>query len=121
MGRIVKDGSGWRLGWESEATEYQGLVGTDDWVIELTGAELDDFCCLLGQLDRTMREMAFELMDQEKIVCEAESDLMWMEVEGYPSAYTVRFILNQGRRCEGCWLPQAVPGLVEAVHSLKVF
>ncbi len=121
MERVVKKGSGWRLGWNPEAADYQGLVGGDNWAIELTEAELDDFCRLLGQLAQTMSLMASELMDEEKIACEAESDLLWMEVEGYPSAYTLRFILSAGRRCEGRWLAQAVPGLIQAAQSLKVF
>ncbi|HBB35023.1 MAG TPA: DUF1818 domain-containing protein [Cyanobacteria bacterium UBA8803] len=121
MERIVKNGLGWRLGWAPQATEYQGLVGTDDWAIELTGAELDDFCRLLTQLAQTMKDMSSELMDEEKIACEAESDLIWMQVEGYPDAYALRFILNSGRRCEGSWLPEAVPGLLQAAYSLKVF
>ena len=120
MERIVKNGSGWRLGWQPDAIDYQGLVGTDDWAIELTIAELDDFCRLLAQLAETMRNIASELMAEEKIACEAESDLMWMEVEGYPSAYSLRLILNQGRRCQGYWLPEALPGLVQAAQSLKV-
>ncbi len=121
MERLVKNGSGWRLGWNPKAADYQGLVGGDDWAIELTEAELDDFCRLLGQLAQTMSQMANELMDEEKIACEAESDLLWMEVEGYPHIYTLRFILNTGRRCEGNWLAQAVPGLVQAAQTLKVF
>jgi hypothetical protein len=121
MERLVKNGSGWRLGWNPQAADYQGLVGGDDWAIELTEAELDDFCRLLGQLAQTMSQMASELMDEEKITCEAESDLLWMEVEGYPSSYTLRFILNTGRRCEGSWFAQSVPGLVQAAQTLKVF
>lgn len=121
MERVVKTGSGWRLGWNPQATDYQGLVGGEDWAIELTEAELEDFCRLLGQLAQTMSHMADELMDEEKIICEADSDLLWMEVEGYPQAYSLRFILNTGRRCEGNWLAQAVPGLVAAAQSLKVF
>jgi hypothetical protein len=121
MERLIKTGQGWRLGWKPDVAEYQGLVGGDDWAIELTEAELNDFCRLLAQLAQTMNQMASELMDQEKITCEAESDLLWMEVEGYPSAYTLRFILNAGRRCEGGWPTPAVPGLVQAAQSLKVF
>lgn len=121
MERLLKNGPGWRLGWNSQSVDYQGLVGTDDWAIELTEAELDDFCRLLGQLSQTMSQMASELMDEEKIACEAESNLLWMEVEGYPHAYTLRLILNTGRRCEGSWLKEAVPGLVQAADSLKVF
>ena len=121
MERLLKTGSGWRLGWNPKAADYQGLVGGDDWAIELTEAELDDFCRLVEQLAQTMNQMSHELMDEEKIRCEAESNLLWMEVEGYPHAYTLRFILNTGRRCEGSWLAQAVPGLVQAVQLLKVF
>ena len=121
MERLIKNGSGWRLGWDPQALEYQGLVGGDDWAIELTEAELNDFCRLLAQLAQTMNQMASELMDEEKIACEAESDLIWMEVEGYPDSYLLRFILNTGRRCEGSWLASAVPNLVQAAESLKVF
>jgi len=120
MERLIKNGLGWRLGWNPKATDYQGLVGGDDWAIELTEAELDDFCRLLAQLAQTMSQMASELMESEKITCEAESDLLWMEVAGVPSTYTLHFILNTGRRCEGSWLPPAVPGLVQAAQSLKV-
>lgn len=121
MERLLKTGLGWRLGWNPKATDYQGLVGGDDWAIELTDAELNDFCRLAEQLAETMNQMVSELMDEEKISCEAESDLLWMEVEGYPHAYTLRFILNTGRRGEGSWLSEAVPGLVQAAQSLKVF
>ncbi|NEO33051.1 MAG: DUF1818 family protein [Symploca sp. SIO3C6] len=121
MERIIKDGSGWRLGWDSQASEYQGLVAGDGWAIELTEAELDDFCRLLSQLAQTMSEMATELMDEEKITCEAESNLLWMEVEGYPEEYSLRFILNTGRCCEGSWPAPAVKSLLQGAWSLKVF
>ena len=42
-------------------------------------------------------------MDEEKIAIEAESDLLWVQVEGYPEAYSVQLILNAGRRGEGFW------------------
>ena len=119
--KIVKSGSGWRIGWDREAKEYQGLVGSDDWAIELTEAELADFCRLLTQLSTTMNQMATELMDEERITCEAETDLLWMEVEGCPHSYSLRLILNQGRRCEGHWQWEAVQGLRAAIETLKVF
>jgi len=34
---------GWRIGWNPNAAEFKGLVGTDDWAIELTETELNDF------------------------------------------------------------------------------
>jgi hypothetical protein len=121
MERVLKQGRGWRIGWNPSADLYQGLVGSDDWAIELTEAELKDFCRLLSQLAQTMNQMAQELMAEERIACEAESDLLWLEVEGYPQAYSLRLILNQGRRSEGNWSGNAVPELVQAVSSLKFF
>ena len=116
MERLIKSGSGWRIGWNPNATEFKGLVGGDDWAIEL-----NDFCRLLGQLGESMSQLKSELMDEEKIACEVESNLLWMEVEGYPHAYNLHLILNTGRRGEGSWAASAVPGLVQAAQILKIF
>ena len=121
MERVVKSGAGWRIGWNPNKSEFIGLVGADDWAIELTEAELSDFCRLSRQLVETMIHLASELMPEEKIACEAESDLLWLEVEGLPHAYTLRLILNTGRCAEGSWTTDAVPGLVQAAQMLKVF
>lgn len=121
MERILKSGSGWRVGWDSSATEFKGLVGSDRWALELTEAEFNDFCRLLIQLVETMTQMSRELMDEEKIACEAETDLLWLQVEGYPHSYSLQLILNTGRRGEGYWSPKAVPGLIKATKILKVF
>jgi len=119
--RQLKRGVGWRLGWNPEAVEFQGLVGGDEWAIELTEAELNDFCRLVAQLAHTMSQMANELMDEEKINCEVESDRIWLEAEGYPHSYTLRMLLLKGRRGEGSWLSTAVPELIAASQVLRVF
>jgi hypothetical protein len=119
--RVLKKGNGWRIGVNPAAAEFKGLVGTDDWAVELTEAELNDFCRLLAQLAETMQQMASELMDEEKIACEAESNLIWMEVEGYPHAYSLRFIVNSGRCVEGKWNCAAIPDLIQAAAMLNVF
>ena len=121
MERVIKSGLGWRIGWNPDAAEFKGLVGTDDWAIELTEAELNEFCRLFTQLADTMKHLATELMDEEKIACEAESDLLWMEVAGYAHAYNLRFILNTGRGTEGKWEAGAVSELLPAIGMLKVF
>ncbi|NJO41412.1 MAG: DUF1818 family protein [Cyanobacteria bacterium CRU_2_1] len=121
MARQLKTGDGWRLGWDQDAAEFRGLVGGEQWAIELTEPELDDFCRLIGQLANTMRQMQQELMDEERICCEAESDLLWLEAEGYPQTYRLRMILLTGRRGEGSWSETAVPDLLQAAQLLKVF
>ncbi len=121
MERLIKNGDGWRIGWNASAEKYQGLVGAEDWAIELTAAELNDFSCLLNQLIDTMNQMKSELMEEERIACEAETELLWMEVEGYPHAYTLRLILNSDRRCEGNWGVGIATELAAALQTLKVF
>lgn len=116
---ILKQGEGWRVGWNPEAKDYQGLVGTEAWAIELTTEELGDFCRLLGQVAEAMAQMAQELMAEERIACEVESDLLWLEGEGYPHAYSLRLILREGRRCEGNWAAAAVPELVQVARLLE--
>ncbi len=119
--RLVKEGQGWRLGWDPDAAIHRGLVGGADWAFELTEPELDDFCRLLGQLADTMAAMAAELMEEERLCCEAESECLWLEAEGFPTSYGIRLILSQGRGAEGAWAAAAVPGLLGAARALKTF
>ncbi|MBW4517337.1 MAG: DUF1818 family protein [Timaviella obliquedivisa GSE-PSE-MK23-08B] len=121
MPRQLKSGSGWRLGWDDEAIAFQGLIGGDGWAIELTAAELEDFCKLLTQLAETLRQVSQDLMREERISCEVESELIWLEAEGYPQDYDLRLIVLTGRRGEGFWNASAVSELLQATQVLKVF
>jgi hypothetical protein len=118
---MIKSGVGWRLGWDPDADAFKGLVGSDDWALELTAVELEDFCRLLNQLVEMVVQMSSELMAEETIACEAESDRLWLEVEGYPHAYRLHLMLLTGRRSEGHWAATAVPALAQAAKSLDVF
>jgi hypothetical protein len=115
--RVLRSGPGWRLGWDPTAPEYQALLGTDDWSIELTASEFQDFRHLAAQLAATMMAMAAELMDEEALTCAAETTSLWLEVEGFPQAYSLRFILQSGRQAEGAWASAAVPELLAALQS----
>jgi hypothetical protein len=119
--RVFKEADGWRIGFNPNPATYQGLIGGQDWAIELTLAEWQDFCRLVSQLSETMQAIATELMDEEKITCEAESELMWLEVTGYPQSYSLRFILNQGRCCEGQWPPGVVKDFIQSLQTLTFF
>jgi hypothetical protein len=114
----MQSGDGWRIGWHPQNTKYKGLIGADDWAIELTEAELTDFHRLLNRLVKTMTQMKAELMEQERICCEAETLLLWIEVEGYPDSYSLRLILNSDRRCEGNWKEGIAPQLLDAIDLL---
>jgi hypothetical protein len=121
MPRQLKSGTGWRIGWDSDAELYRGLVGGEGWAIELTEAEFAEFCRLVDQLANTMNQMSHELMDEERISCEVESDLIWVEAEGYPQFYELHFMVLTGRQAEGSWSVAASSHLVQAIHMLDVF
>lgn len=121
MARRIKSGEGWRIGWDDEAEVYRGLLGGEQWSLELTQPELDDFCRLALRLDAEIQHIAQELMDAEKLTCEAESDLLWLEADGYAQSYSLRFILLTGRQGEGNWPESAVSGLLQALQTLYVF
>ncbi len=119
--KILKSGTGWRLGWRPAVFDYPGLVGSDDWAVELTAAELADFCRLAQQLSQTMADLTNELMAEEKIDCEVESDLLWLQAAGYAHSYSLRLLLNSGRQAEGNWAAAAVPELIAATVTLGLF
>jgi hypothetical protein len=121
MAKHLRQGNGWRLGWDSESVDFQGLIGGNDWALELTPAEFQDFCYFSTQLSQAIAQMSTELMDEEAIACEAASDLLWMEVRGYPQHYSLSFILLSGRRGEGQWAAETVPSLLQAIQTLNVF
>lgn len=121
MERFLKSGCGWRLGWRPDAPVFQGLVGGNDWAIELTAAEFEDFCRLARQLAQTLQQMAQELMDEERIACEAESEWLWLEAEGYPQAFSLRLIVLTGRQAEGNWPDTATPELIRTLDVLQFF
>jgi hypothetical protein len=118
MSRLLKKGQGWRVGWNSEGKTYQGLIGSESWAIELTAKEFQEFYRLLRQLTDSIDLIATELMDEEKITIEAESDLMWLEVEGFFDCYSLRLILHQNRCCEGNWSVGIAPELVLAMQRI---
>ncbi|MEL6160117.1 MAG: DUF1818 family protein [Cyanobacteria bacterium J06623_5] len=117
MPRKLLSGQGWRLGWDPEAEQFCGLLGGECWAVELTAVELRDFCNAAQSLGRTMAAMSEQLMAEERLTCEQETETVWLEAEGLPSQYSLRFILLTGRRGEGEWPATALPGLLEAAEK----
>lgn len=116
---MLKKGIGWRIGWREEVEIYKGLIGSEEWAFELKAEEMEDFCRLLEQLAENIAQIAEYLMEEEKISCEVESELIWLEAEGFADNYSLRVIVLKNRSCEGNWLSTAVPELMEAIKSLN--
>jgi Domain of unknown function (DUF1818) len=120
--KIIKSGENWRIGWDSNATnEYNYLIGGENWAFELTTAEITDFYHLLSQLIETMQQISTELMEEETITIDAETDLLWMQIEGYPHDYNLYFIIHSPRRTEGNFPSIVIPHLMQALQMLQVF
>ena len=117
MNRHIRSGNGWRLGWNPTAAEFTGLVAGDTWAVELTPSELNDFCRLARQLGKTMTDMASQLMDEERLTCEQETTTVWLEADGFPQSFGLRFILLTGRKSEGEWPADAAKELLAALSS----
>ncbi len=121
MARFLREGTGWRLGWNPDAALFQGLVGGDRWAVELTAAEFEDFCRGAQTLATSLAAIAAELMDEERVACEQETERVWMEAEGFPQSFSLRFILLTGRNVEGEWPPAATQELLQAIPHLQLF
>ncbi len=118
MIRNVIEGEGWRVGWNPNADSFCGLLAGQSWALELTAEEFKDFCRLARELASTMSAMTEQLMDEERLSCEQETETIWIEAEGFPSRYNLRFILLTGRKCEGEWPAEAVLQLITALNRL---
>jgi hypothetical protein len=118
MGRSLRQGPGWRVGWNPEAEVYQALVGDDHWAVELTSHELADLRRLSNQLVSSLQSIADELMEEESIELEAESEHIWVALEGLANRYSLRFILLGDRGSEGGWNEAATAGVLQALAGI---
>ena len=118
---MLREGMGWRLGWDDKRDNFQALVGGEHWALELTQEEFEALRRLAKQLAETMTSMATELMPDEHITCEQETPLLWMEAEGFPHSYGLRFILLNGRGGEGAWPAAIVPDVLDGLARINIF
>lgn len=121
MMAMLREGPGWRLGWDDERDCFKALIGGEHWALELTQDEFETLRRLAQQLAQTMASMAVELMPDEHITCEQETPQLWMEAEGFHHSYGLRFILLNGRGAEGAWPPEVVPALLDGLARINVF
>ncbi len=115
MTRQIRSGDGWRLGWNPNADSFHGLLAGHHWALELTATEFKDFCRAAQKLSKEMTAMAELLMDEERLTCEQETETIWLEADGLPTCYSLRFILLTGRRGEGEWPALVVPHVLSAI------
>ncbi len=118
MSKQLLRGTGWRIGCFPQVHPFSGLVGGDNWAIELTQTELEEFCNLCVQLLQSVQQTEAELSDRESLTCTAETENICLEVSGYPGNFRLSLQLHTGRRAEGMWDNDALNQLVEAITKI---
>ena len=121
MTALLKEGSGWRVGWDESRPTFKALVAGQHWALELTQDEFGSMKSLATQLAETMAAMAADLMPDEQITLEQENQYLWMEADGFHHSYSLRFILLTGRGCEGGWPASVIPELLHGLEHINVF
>ena len=119
MTKYLLSGEGWRLGYSPDAEIFVGLVGAENWAIELNQQEFQNFCRISIQLTETMAAMQSELSEEETLTCSAQTDDIYMEASGLGDHFTIHLQLLNGRRGEGIWSNQAISELLEAVKQMS--
>lgn len=121
MTALLREGSGWRLGWDKERPTFKALVAGEHWALELTQDEFKSLHRLAQQLAATMKSIAGTLMPNEWITLEQETQYLWMEADGFHHSYSLRFILLTGRGGEGTWPPAVVPNILDELDRISIF
>lgn len=114
----VQEGPGWRLCLDLGRGSFPVLIGGDGWAIELQAEEaraLADGCCKLAN---ELAALADRLMPEEQLTLELERGPLWLELEGHPQAWRLRFVLTPGpaaRGVEAGWSAAASQAVVAAL------
>ena len=117
--RPLRVGAGWRVGVKSTADTYCALVGGDRWAVELTMAEWSDFCRAIRQIEAALASLSEQLMEGESVTLEQETERLLTVATGKPPKLELYLQLRDERNAEGYWLPDALPGLFEAIRQLQ--
>lgn len=104
-------GSGWRWGWNGE----RGLIGGEDWAMELSPEEWWDWCRRCDQIWSTWQTLQAHLMPGENLTLEQHSPLLTLILTGSSEQMTLYVQLHTGRVAEGQWQGAAVYSLLASV------
>lgn len=118
--RLLREGSGWRLGHDPDRQPHSVLIGGATWATELSPAEAEGLTGLLRRLVDQHGALADQLMAEEAIVISAEEGDWWLELEGDREAWSLRFVLagsGSGRGVEGQWPAPAAMAMAQALLS----
>ncbi|NJK64389.1 MAG: DUF1818 family protein [Synechococcaceae cyanobacterium SM2_3_1] len=110
-------GEGWRIGYQPQQQPYSALVGSDQWALELTEREWQDFCLGLQHLEQGCKAAQDHLVDEEVLTLEYHSDHLTLIATGVPPQFSLFLQLHTGRGGEGFWAEGVFLHLKRAVQA----
>ncbi len=110
-------GEGWRIGYRPQQQPYPALVGSDQWALELTETEWQDFCLGLQELEHSSQAAQDHLVEEEALTLEYHSDHLTLIATGVPPQFSLFLQLHTGRGGEGFWAAGVFFQLKRAVQA----
>ena len=91
---IKKEGPGWRIIRDSSRDNFSTLIGGESWAIELNQSEWDKLVKIFIDLSDQYEEIKDQLMDDEDINLEMESNPWFAILKGDKDGWNLKLILN---------------------------
>ena len=79
---MQREGPGWRLAIDKQRQGYQALIASDDWALELTSAEFEQFRNMCAKIVAQYKDCLDHLMAEENLELCLEEGAFWLELRG---------------------------------------
>lgn len=91
---MQREGPGWRLAIDKQRQGYQALIASDDWALELTSAEFEQFRNMCAKIVGQYKDCLDHLMAEENLELCLEEGAFWLELRGDCNGWALRFVLS---------------------------
>ena len=119
---IKKEGPGWRLIRDSSRETFCTLIGGDSWAIELNQFEWKTLVKLVIDLSDQYKNIKDQLMGDEDITLELESDPWLAILKGDQNGWKLKLILDSSdslnRGAEVSWPRNVTTNVANAMRTM---
>ena len=119
---IKREGPGWRIIRDSSRENFSTLIGGQSWAIELNKSEWETLVKLVIDLSDQYENIKDQLMDDEDITLELESNPWFAILQGDQNGWNLKLILDSrdllNRGAEVFWPRNVTFHLVNAMRTM---
>ena len=119
---IKKEGPGWRIIRDVSRDNFSTLIGGENWAIELNNFEWENLVRVVNDLSKQFREIKDQLMGDEDITLEMESNPWLAILKGDQHGWNLKLILDSSnslnRGAEVSWPRNVTFPLVNAMRKM---